>query len=365
MKIFLDTNDLFYGIKYNKNKKIKSNEFENLIKTSACYISDYSLFELLNNENYNYDGFKTVFLDIMHYFEPKGFHTDSYINEYNDLEKRIKTLTLTNEESLNQHIRLKNALIKRYKKDITFEILLMFSNYLDVTMYLFKINSHSKYKDIAEYILNLCNSLRTKIASFFVEHLKSKELKKGFTEKNIKKVVRNFILNLIVDYSETYNYVVKILNDGEYPNYDKIKNLHENWFRNIKLSNYLNKPKYEPDLLNIFKIAQKEIREHKDKTGEVLKPNTDYFDYTMSNYKLHKNQFDFELEFIRRNMKSIFEGNMSFNTNSYIDKYIVELFMHSNCDIFITFDEKLISIISKSKEPKLQKSVKVIKGLYK
>jgi len=365
MKYFLDTNVLYHVSKFSVNNKINSFKLEKLISNDLCYTSIYSVFELMNNSHNGYEGFIKIYRDAIGFFRTIGFYTNNLVDKYIDMSV-WNSIDIQPEKVVNsEKKKFIFYLSKRYSEDIALETMIIFTNYVELIIYVFKHSVHPRTQDISNYLGNLIDSLRLRLNRFLFNQLTSIVEKGNFNEKNIKYIHRKIILNLISEYIPIYNWSAIRLNNDEYPNYVETKQKLKEWYLSIDFDKYSLEPIKEEyvDLQNIFKAGYKLDKEHIN----LLKPKPVkelIMEHTMSNFKIDMNYFDYEYEFSINNIKMLLEGNFSIKANNYIDKYIVEQFMHSDADIFITFDENLLKVLRNSKEKKLKESIKIIKTLY-
>lgn len=77
-------------------------------------------------------------------------------------------------------------------------------------------------------------------------------------------------------------------------------------------------------------------------------------------------KYDFERTYYEKELSRIFNGKFQIKTNDFIDMAILDAFMeHHDGSLFISFDKKLLSIISKSELGNLQKSITAISLLQR
>jgi hypothetical protein len=156
------------------------------------------------------------------------------------------------------------------------------------------------------------------------------------------------------------------MNKDEIPNYANLKRKLKDWFASVNLHDYLSDEIIEDyiDLMNFYKVN---YIANKDSSlfYEINKKDyTDKFvNSAISSLALDREYYDYEMYYLKESIRSFFEGNFSIKPNNYVDRYILNLFMKTDSDIFLTFDKDMIKMMRSSKEAKIFNSLKVIDGL--
>ena len=365
IKYFIDTNVMYHISEIGINQGIDSLKLNKLLKTSRCVASIYSVYEILNN-NHLFNDFRNEYKKIISFFNIIDFVADSSMNRILDISKWKMIENQSNEILKEELNKFRYYLSVLYASEFSFETSIVFRNYIDIICYYLKYINYPRTASINSYIKNLMESLQMQIKNLILEELMSLSDKNTFTEKYIKKIHKTLTANLINNFIPTINWFIEIMNKDEIPNYANLKRKLKDWFASVNLHDYLSDEIIEDyiDLMNFYKVN---YIANKDSSlfYEINKKDyTDKFvNSAISSLALDREYYDYEMYYLKESIRSFFEGNFSIKPNNYVDRYILNLFMKTDSDIFLTFDKDMIKMMRSSKEAKIFNSLKVIDGL--
>ncbi|MCK9471392.1 MAG: hypothetical protein WC006_06125 [Bacilli bacterium] len=355
--IFIDTNIVYLLVGYSENKKVNISKIEEIINNNSIFVSIHTIFEMLNNNHFS-PKIKEYYELLLQKCSNVNFCSRSDIDKYFDAKKLKDFESLTNEEIETSRIELSNYFSIHYAYDISFTLILAFSPYINFLLQLKgSVRNIERYDECKRLIENISNKLKNEIKNILLHEFKSLSVNKSFCEKEIKKISKRILLNLINSFVPYMNiYIKEIESISSY--YEIIKDIKK-WNKSINKEKLLENELYNSediDNLNYYK---------KNYSKEIVDYHDKFISNIIVNVQINHPSYDYEKEYIENFIYSMFQGEFAIKSNNIMDKHIVDTFLYSNSiEYFITLDENQIKILNHSNEPRIIESLRLIETLF-
>lgn len=357
--ILIDTNLIYLIIGYNENKKIDIQYLTSLISKNHIVILIDSVFEMLNNQKFA-ENIKEHYNKLWNICPNLSFSSRTDIDKYFQAENLSNFEKLNEEQINNARTSLAEYYIQYYAYDISFTVILAFLPYIDFVLKLKPfIKNINQYDKCQKYIQNITIDLKKHLKNLLINDFRQLSELKSLCEKEIKKIFKNYALNLINDYIPYLNRFINNLNNENLQSYSLILQDLKKWYNNINLKNLFNLEKFDHIDIDNINIYKKICPEKKDFCKALL-------DDIMLNVTVKSNSYDYEKKYIENSIQCIFNGSFGLKSNNIMDQHIVDTFMNApNINYYLTIDENQIKILRHSNEIKIVKSLEVIDYIFK
>jgi hypothetical protein len=259
--LFIDTNVLYFLIKYSDYKEINKKAFINYVHrfNDDFAISSYTVFEIINNK---------------HLMEESGgkiqnvlnrFPACYYIIEANDTEKSSEGLPLIErlfgddyfDEQFCKY-KLGKEICVKFATDSSFLIALCLLPYIELFYFLpddcfIDRIWREKYETRSKQILE-------ELKQFYCDKLYATSLKileeDCFSEKNLSFFLPRILSNLFFSYIPIFNQTVNELNNNRL-SWKKLYFRNEKWWRHLNKDLLLETKSADTDFFNVYKTSHK------------------------------------------------------------------------------------------------------------
>jgi predicted nucleic acid-binding protein len=356
--VFLDSNALFYLLGISNFPSVNRTAFLELIhrNNDDIAICSYAVYEAINNPSLivHYGTFKQALDSFPANYHLELLDEDEKLCPYETYIRAVEGHFMT--DQMVRH-RVGNCLCLRIATDMSYLLeLSLLPYFMDFCFLPDDVSPdpiwRPKYEKYAKDLIDEINTYYgTKFYHVFLNWLR----KEPIYEKDLSPYFRLVMNNILHSFVPLRNKAVVELNSQNLSWKDLYGWLVE-WHDHLWDKDFLLDGDAElSDNLNIAKQSEYSYGKHFEKLVEWI----------MKRVPADECEYDFERAYFARELSRVFNGKFQVKTNDFIDMAILDAYMKQNNDsIFVSFDEKLLSIIATSKIESLQKSIQIIDSLW-